>query len=161
MEKIRKKDNTLVLMCGVPGSGKSTYAKKIAKEEHIKICSSDDIREKLFGDAANQSNNNLVFAILVKHVKKELKMGNSVIIDCTNVQVSGRKYFLKKFNGLYKSAVVIYVDTPIALCKERNQKRDRIVPNDIIDKYYRKLIPPCKEEGFTYVEVITEREAVS
>lgn len=32
MKNFRKKDNTLIIMCGLPGSGKSTMAKKNFRE---------------------------------------------------------------------------------------------------------------------------------
>ena len=39
-----------VMMVGLPGSSKSTYAKQLAEETNAIICSSDAIREELCGD---------------------------------------------------------------------------------------------------------------
>ena len=45
----------MIMMCGLPGSGKSTYAEKLEEEGYI-IHSSDKIREEL-GDVNDQSKN--------------------------------------------------------------------------------------------------------
>ena len=41
---------TFTMMAGLVGSGKSTYAKQLAEETNAIICSSDAIREELYGD---------------------------------------------------------------------------------------------------------------
>lgn len=41
---------TFTMMVGLPGSGKSTYAKELADRTNAKLCSSDAIREELTGD---------------------------------------------------------------------------------------------------------------
>lgn len=79
MKKFNKKDNTLIIMCGLPASEKSTISKKISSETGIKICCMDDIREKLFKDVSCQEYGYKIFKILVKHIKFELVRGNSVI----------------------------------------------------------------------------------
>ena len=40
---------TLFCLCGLPASGKSTYAKELSKKENATIYSSDAIREELYG----------------------------------------------------------------------------------------------------------------
>ena len=52
------------MMVGLPGSGKSTYAEKLSKERSAIICSSDKVREDLYGDENSQSNNDEVFKLL-------------------------------------------------------------------------------------------------
>lgn len=155
MRYFHKKDNVLIVMCGIPGSGKSTLARKLAKKENIKICCMDDIREKVLGDAQNQTENEKIFFIMIKHAKRELKKGNSVIIDGTNINISSRKKLLKFFEGLYKESIVYFCDIPLNECKKRNSKRNRKVPDEIIEKYYKKLSPPTTEEGFSYIEKVS------
>ena len=46
---------TFTMMVGLPGSGKSTYAKELAERTNAKICSSDAIREELTGDISIQT----------------------------------------------------------------------------------------------------------
>ena len=59
--------NNLIFLVGVPGSGKSTYAKKIleAKPDAVWV-SSDAIREELWGDANDQQQPSSVFGEMFK-----------------------------------------------------------------------------------------------
>ena len=44
--------------------------------------------------------------------------------------------------------VAIFVNTPVDVCKERNAKRDRVVPETVIDRMALSLNPPTIAEGF-------------
>lgn len=154
MRKFWKSENTLIIMCGLPGSGKSTIAKKISEKTGIRIFCMDDIREKVFHDVYNQDNGWVVFKILLKHVRRELKKGNSVIIDCTSVTKRDRKRYLDEFKGLYKNSCCIFLNTSLDECKARNKKRDKTIPEERIDHFNDKLQTPSYDEGFTYLEVI-------
>ena len=79
------------MMVGLPGSGKSTYAKQLSEETNAVICSSDTIREELYGDENSQDNNDEVFKILHSRIKENLKNGKNVIYDATNINSKRRK----------------------------------------------------------------------
>ena len=64
--------STLYILIGLPGSGKSTWA---AMQKDCIVLSSDEYREKLFGDATDQAHNAEVFNALRKDVVKYLKAG--------------------------------------------------------------------------------------
>ena len=52
----------LIIMCGIPASGKSTSTKQIEKQGFL-VLSADKIREKLHGDAGNQKDPETVFRL--------------------------------------------------------------------------------------------------
>lgn len=82
-----------VMMVGLPGSGKSTYAKELADEMRAIICSSDAIREELCGDENSQDKNEDVFKILHSRIKECLRKGVNVIYDATNINSKRRRAF--------------------------------------------------------------------
>ena len=84
-----------IMLVGLPGSGKSTYAEKM-RENGFHIHSSDSIREELTGDATSQDKNTDVFNELHKRIKDDLKNGISCVYDATNISMKRRKSFLEE-----------------------------------------------------------------
>ena len=66
-----------IMMCGLPGAGKSTYCNQFKDKKDYIIVSSDSIRAEL-GDINDQSKNNEVFKILYERIKGALKNGFNV-----------------------------------------------------------------------------------
>lgn len=161
MSEIEKKTEevqeipTFYMMVGLPGSGKSTYAKTLKVPVH----SSDQIRELRKLDPANPQDNTEVFNRLHKNVIKTLRKGRSCVMDATNLRRKQRMHFLKKLKDIpcYKECVLMV--TPPELCKKRNLERDRQVPDNVIDDMLRGFDIPGKCEGWNETHVcITEME---
>lgn len=144
----------LIVMCGLPGSGKSTEAKKIARKEKAIILSSDAIRKEILGDESSQENGQKIFGILFYRIAKDLKQGQNVIVDCVNPKCCDRKRYLRKFEGLYDKSILIHMDTPIDKCKELNLLRDRVVPEWGIDKQAAKFEAPSDNDGYDELRVV-------
>lgn len=137
--------NTVFLMVGIPGSGKSTLAEQIAKKNHAQIFSSDKIRAE-FGDENDQTKNWLVFKTLYNRARKALDEDKDIIIDATNVDKKTRKNVFKQFEGYSFKKVAIVKEVSIEVAKERNSKRERKVPDEVIEKFYKKFDEPTLEE---------------
>jgi predicted kinase len=48
----------------------------------------------------------------------------------------------------------LYFDVPLDVCLERNQRRQRVVQEDVMRKMAGKLKPPTFEEGFSKITVV-------
>ena len=144
----------LIILCGLPGSGKSWIADEIMNEylifgekDDIVIHSSDAIREELFGDAGSQENNALVFETMHKRVREDLKADKTVIYDATNITRKSRKAVLSLATAeTFIECHIIWA--PIEVCISRDAKRDRTVGVDVIDKMLRRWQTPDIREGF-------------
>ena len=138
----------LYVMIGPSGSGKSTLAKTLAGPED-KIISTDAIRFEIFGDEENQSNGALVFKIAKERARQSLKDGVNVIFDATNCITKYRKQLVNDIiNGINNVKVIGVVKMPsLSVCLERNKKRKRHVPEDVINKQYNNLKYNLPEEG--------------
>ena len=146
-----------IMLVGLPASGKSTYAEKL-KEQGYHIHASDAIREELTGDANAQDKNTDVFTTLHKRIKVDLGSGISCVYDATNMSMKRRKAFLneiEKYNCRKKCVLFV---VPVEVCKERNENRERKVPNEVFDKMIKQFNVPMKFEGWDEIEVVLDEE---
>ena len=143
----------LFMMVGVPGSGKSTYAKNHLQNEDTIIVNSDQIRKELYGDESVQKNPKRVFAILYQRVRKLLKSGKNVVIDATNTSKKYRAIALDNFRDIDCEKIAILVETPIEMCYKFDASRERQVSKRVIDRFARELEKPTLDEGFDEIVV--------
>jgi predicted kinase len=52
----------------------------------------------------------------------------------------------------------VYFDVPLEVCLERNQRRQRVVSEDVMRRMAAKLRPPSFEEGFTKITVVRVKQ---
>lgn len=139
----------LFMMVGLPGSGKSTFTSNLATMNCV-IHSSDKIRKELLGDVNDQSKQTDVFAELHRRVYRDLNAGKDVIYDATNLNYKRRMQFLQELRRRVDEvwAVCIIIPTPYQECLRRNANRDRVVPDEVIERMYRSFDPPMYAEGW-------------
>lgn len=154
VNEIPVSDNTLVVMFGFPGVGKSFAAKKIAEQFNAYIASSDAIREELFGTAACQDDPNKVFGILQHRATEELKAGGSVVIDATALIRKYRVSNLKTYEGKFKKAIVVVCCTDLDIAFAQNDNRDRHVPEEVILKMFKTMSFPRMDEGWDEIYLL-------
>ena len=148
----------LVILVGVPGSGKSTFGKEYANEHNLIVVSSDELRQTLFGDATNQEHNKVLFNIIDRIVDELLRDGLSVLLDATNLSVWSRKRFIQKAERYLVHASALVIHTSLETAKRRNAARERVVPDSVIERMYKGLEMPTTEEGFDEVIIINNDE---
>ncbi|WP_162356890.1 ATP-binding protein [Metabacillus mangrovi] len=142
------------MMIGLPGSGKSTYAEKLAKEIDAVVFSSDLLREELLGDVQDQSRNDFIFEELHKRINLHLADGGNVIYDATNTNRKRRKHLI---NHVIKCEVkhAYYVNEHYETVLQRNNQRERKVSKTVIDKMYKAMQIPFVNEGWNEVIMVS------
>lgn len=144
----------MIMMCGLPASGKSTYAKKITKVTNAIILSSDALRQEMFGDEADQEHNQKVFQELHKRAKELLRNGKSVIYDACNISYKRRRAFLNELKKIDCIKKCVVMATPYGRCLYNNSRRARVVPEYVIKNMYLKWQTPAMFEGWDTIEHI-------
>lgn len=152
-----------IMLCGISGSGKSTWAQHWATSEprpsNVNIISSDAIREELYGDASIQRNHAKVFSLMLERTKRALDKKETVIYDATNLNEKRRIALLNELKGYNcPKACVVFITDP-AVCADRQEYRERKVSNEVIWKQVKQFQPPHKNEGWDRIFIyVTGRE---
>ncbi len=138
----------LVMLCGLPGSGKSTFT----QEFQGPVVSTDAIREMVTGDAANRGRDSLVFKLAREMLAHYLSRGTSVMYDATNLRRSSRRQIIALARRYNARVRIIWIDCPLELAIRRNFQRKRQVPAHVIRRMHREFEPPSPDEGIAEIE---------
>jgi predicted kinase len=145
----------VVLAVGLPGSGKSSWFKR----HNITPLSSDVLRSMLFDDPAEQRFQDLVFSNLRSMLKARLIARRPTnYVDATNLTPHERNNWVKLAKDFGYEAQAVFFDVPLEVCIERHNRRDRIVPEDVMRKMSAKLKAPTFEEGFAKITVVRVKQ---
>ena len=153
---------TLYLMSGIPASGKSTYARKLAASNGAVYISRDEIRFAVLKDNEDYfSHEDEVYDLFIMNIQEALDGGNNCIADATHLSMSARTKILNRLNLAGVKIVLIIMDTPLAVCLERNAKRAgrARVPDSAIKKMWLNFKSPNAEEAKRYIQIKKVKEA--
>ena len=142
-----------VILCGIPGSGKSTYAKSYIEQFGGIHLSSDLIRKELYGNECVQGDPNEVFTIMQKRAVEALNNGESVIYDCTSITRKDRVGIISVCPKFVKIECHI-IWAPIETCIERDFARERTVGKAVIDRMLKRFQAPYFDEGIDEIKVV-------
>ena len=141
------------IMVGLQGSGKSTTAAKIAhlcgisSSEYI---SADKIREHIgYEPTVWEVHNHLIQTAVSK--------GYDIVVDNTNIKQKDRKNIInliRKYQISEYEIIAVEMRCDLEKCLERNFKRRRVVPKEVIGRYALSYTSPSLDEGFDRLVVI-------
>jgi predicted kinase len=134
----------LILLAGIPGSGKTTLAQSLIAKGYLSLCA-DQIRQELWGNEAEQKEPEKVFAIFFERLEQALQKNLDIVIDNTNINRRHREPILTRAkNAGYTDIEIWLLETPLELCLARNKNRTRMVPEDILRNMHKTINGPGK-----------------
>lgn len=153
---------SLVVLIGVSGSGKSTFARRhFAPTE---VVNSDFCRALVADDENDQTANKDAFGILHSIVDRRLARRRLTVVDATNVQEEGRRALLEIARRRHCMVTAIVFKLPLSICEARNAVRaDRRLGPHVIRRQaqdMRRGLSHLKREGFRTVVVLHTEEEV-
>lgn len=149
---------TMILLSAIPGSGKSTWARKFQKDHpNTHIISSDEIRKEIFGAVNCFKDEQLIWKTYLDRINSfaETEKDVYVIADATNLQNAYRKYYFDSTPGFDKHILVLF-DIPYEICCIQNKMRssDRVVPESAMERLRKEMEAPSEEILALFDDVI-------
>lgn len=147
----RTPKGVVVLAIGLPGSGKTSWFRR----RGITPLSSDLLRMLLFDDMTEQRYQDLVFSTL-RYLLRARMIARMPwnYVDATNLSPRERRGWIRMAQEFGYEVHAVFFNVPLEVCIDRNKRRGRVVPDDVMQRMAQKLRPPEFEEGFSKVTVV-------
>lgn len=157
---------TMIMLIGVPGSGKSTWRNEFINHfglDHFTVISTDDYIDyaakqqsktysEVFEDTIKSAENSMNITL-----KFNLSLSRSIIIDRTNTSVKSRKRLLDQIPPVYYK-MALFFDTPEDLDYRLKRRLGKHIPESVMDSMIKNLVPPSYDEGFDMISVYKQKQ---
>ena len=155
--------NHLIVLSGVPGSGKSYFSAsfKKAKNKHVYIISSDQLRASILGNQRDLSEDELIWKIYYSLVETySIDKDGIVILDATHSKKVYRLDNIKPFKPLYDQIDLICFKLDKELVLAQNKDRENPIPRDSLLKLIDAFEMPDDEEKafYDHVDIIKDHD---
>lgn len=125
-----------ILLCGIPASGKSTYAGTL---QGFYVHSRDEARVRLRKTRASISEDE-IWKKLLEEAARDIRLNRSIVLDSTLASPTRRDEAIALFSQLGAEVELHHVATPLHLCLRRNAQRpiaSRVPPADLRQLHVR------------------------
>ena len=133
----------ILMLKGLPASGKSTYSKELVTKDHNWVrVNKDDLRAMMNNGEFSGKLEKQVIRTEREIAENTLKLGKNVVIDDTNFNPIHEEYF-RQLAKTYKAEFEVkFFDTPLEECIKRDNKRPNGVGEAVIRKMYNQYLKP-------------------
>ena len=137
MKNLKFHTNSLIVLCGPAGSGKTYFAQKYFQPSQI--VSSDHFREMISDDANNQRVSLDAFELMNKIIEYRLKFNRLAVADATHILPSYRQPLLNLAKKYDRPIYLVIFESDIKTCCKNNLSRSRQVEQNVIVTQFEKF----------------------
>lgn len=136
-------------MRGLPGSGKSTWAREqLARfPGRFKRINRDELRLMLDNGVHSQTNEIFVLHVRDSLIRSALEHGYDVIVDDTNLNPRQLEHLRQLVAPLAECHIQDFTHVPLEVCIERDSQRPQPVGEAVIRAMYHKFLETDPESG--------------
>lgn len=127
------------MLIGIPGCGKTTFCKKFLP--NLTRISRDEIR--------NTKKEHEI-------IEKTLQNKQDFVIDDINATTQSRSKIISIIKQYNAEITGIFFNFSVNRCLSQNIRRENPLPDAAIGRWNKELMPPSKDEGFNYVQILDE-----
>lgn len=128
----------IILMSGLPGTGKDTWIKQNVPD--LPMISLDDIRRaNKISPTAEQGK---VANIAREQAKEYLRRHQSFVWNATNITSQMQESLISLFETYHAHVRIVYLETDWQTLLDRNRSREDAVPQPVIEDMLRKMVLP-------------------
>lgn len=141
----------VVMMCGLPGTGKDYWVEHNCKD--MPVVSLDDIRRRY--KLSPEGNQSEVASIGKEEARAYLRMHQPFVWNATCITVDIRRQLIDLFESYGASVRIVYLETDMKTQLHRNANREYPVPETVIGNMLRKLsLPEVHEAGIVEWKIV-------
>ena len=155
------KQKNLYLLCGIPGSGKTTWVLRNIKQNGGIHVSRDAVRFSMISDEDEYfSKEDEVFYAWISKIQEALedKEGpDDIYVDATHISQNSRNKTLDRLDLRNATIIPVYLNTSLEKTIEQNELRSgrSYVPKSVVRRMSSQMTPPTMNEKYKYKEVKT------
>ena len=133
----------VVMLCGLPGTGKDYWISKHCKD--MPVVSLDEIRNR--NKLSYEGSQGYVASLGKEEAKTYLRRHQPFVWNATNLTVDIRRQLIDLFESYGASVRIVYLETDLETQLRRNAGREDKVPEKALDAFLRKLSVPEVHEA--------------
>lgn len=142
---MRVKNPKILMLKGLPASGKSTHARSLVDQGYVRV-NKDDLRAMLHNSSWSKSNEKEVLKLRDEVIRMAVRDGKNVVVDDTNFEQVHYDRMTELAQELNANFEVLFIDTPVEECIKRNELRANKVPISVITKMHNRHIAALRNK---------------
>jgi len=153
----------LIVVSGLPGTGKSFFCRKLAEKLPFLILASDTLRKVFFSSPQyKESENKRLFSACHVLIEDLLRKGIPVIFDATNLLEHHREYLYRAAERAEAKLILVWVEAPTEVVRQRLLAREKAaVPHSDSEagwEVYNKMKPRKERISRNHLIVDTSQD---
>lgn len=134
----------LLMLKGLPASGKSTHAKELAMQGWVRV-NKDDLRAMLHASKWSKQNEQQILRLRDQIIADSLRAGKSVVVDDTNLAPKHKtrlQELAKEHGATFETK---FFDVSVEECVKRDLQRPVSVGEKVIRDMYKQFLAPMPQ----------------